>query len=86
MVLKTNRKNVELDLIKRYNTIFAIRHLVDGGIDRRLSQPSNGFTSLRKIDKHLLTDWYITENNTFSQNDYEDETNGKYASDYFTLI
>src|SRR5438105_1675266 len=42
-------------VIKHYNTIFAIRHLVDGGIDKRLSQPSFGFTSLRKSDKHLFT-------------------------------
>ena len=27
MVLKTNCKNLDLDLLKRYNTIFAIRHL-----------------------------------------------------------
>lgn len=61
MVLKTNRKTVELDLIKRYNTIFAIRHLVDGGTDRRFSRSSNGFTSLRKSDKSLFTNWYVTE-------------------------
>ncbi len=78
MVPKTNRKIVELDLIKRYNTIFAIWHLVDGGIDRRLSQPSIGFTSLRKSDKHLFTNWYVTEDNTFFQDDYENEIGGKY--------
>ena len=37
MVSQTNRKNIELDLLKRYTTLFAIRHLVDGGIDQRLS-------------------------------------------------
>ena len=78
MVPKTNHKIVELDLIKRYNTIFAIRHLVDGGIDRRLSQPSIGFTSLWKSDKYLFTNWYVTEDNTFFQDDYKDETRGKY--------
>ena len=78
IVPKTNRKIVKLDLIKCYNTIFAIRHLVDGGIDRRLSQPSIGFTSLWKSDKHLFTNWYVTEDNIFFQDDYEDETRGKY--------
>ena len=78
MVPKTNWKIVKLDLIKRYNTIFAIQHLVDGEIDRRLSQPSTGFTSMRKCDKHLFTNWYVTEDNTFFQDDYEDETRGKY--------
>jgi hypothetical protein len=76
MVLKTNRKTVELDLIKCYNTIFAIRHLVDGGTDRRFSRSSNGFTSLRKSDKSLFTNWYVTEDNSFSQDDYENETGG----------
>jgi hypothetical protein len=33
IVPHTNRKNVELDLLKRYTTLFAIRHLIDGGID-----------------------------------------------------
>ncbi|POG58484.1 hypothetical protein GLOIN_2v1488565 [Rhizophagus irregularis DAOM 181602=DAOM 197198] len=27
---RTNRKNVELDLLKRYTTLFAVRHLFDG--------------------------------------------------------
>ncbi|GET57157.1 hypothetical protein GLOIN_2v1790940 [Rhizophagus irregularis DAOM 181602=DAOM 197198] len=30
MVPKTNCKNIDLDLLKRYNTLFAIRHLADG--------------------------------------------------------
>ena len=33
MVLQTNCKNIELDLLKQYTTFFAIRHLVDSGID-----------------------------------------------------
>ena len=89
MVPKTNRKIVELDLIKRYNTIFAIRHLIDGGIDRRFSCPSNGFASLRKSDKILFTDWYITEDNTLSQDYYEHETNetgGEYRADHFVSV
>ncbi|PKK61925.1 hypothetical protein RhiirC2_668561, partial [Rhizophagus irregularis] len=32
-VLRTNRKNIDLDLLKRYNTLFAMRYLFDGGID-----------------------------------------------------
>ncbi|CAG8439542.1 10828_t:CDS:2, partial [Scutellospora calospora] len=33
IVLRTNCKNIELDLLKRYTTLFAIRHLIDSGID-----------------------------------------------------
>ncbi|GES88706.1 hypothetical protein GLOIN_2v1790940 [Rhizophagus clarus] len=39
MVLQTNCKNIKLDLLKRYTMLFAIRHLVNGGADQRLSQP-----------------------------------------------
>ena len=35
MVPHMNRKNVELDLIRRFNTNQALRHLGDGGIDPR---------------------------------------------------
>ncbi|CAB4374191.1 unnamed protein product [Rhizophagus irregularis] len=35
MVPKTNCKNIDLDLLKRYNTLFAIRHLA-GGEDKYL--------------------------------------------------
>jgi hypothetical protein len=32
IVPRTNRKNIDLDLLKRYNTLFAIRHLIDGAL------------------------------------------------------
>lgn len=64
MVLRTNCKNVELDLLKRYTTLFAIRHLVDGGADQRLSQPCRGFTTMPSNFRNLLTNWYITEDIT----------------------
>ncbi|CAG8513601.1 10429_t:CDS:2, partial [Scutellospora calospora] len=37
IVPRTNCKNIELDLLKCYTTLFAIRHLIDGGIDSRSS-------------------------------------------------
>jgi hypothetical protein len=30
---RTNLKNVSLDLLKRYNTLFALHYLLDGGAD-----------------------------------------------------
>src|SRR5271170_1647627 len=45
IVPRTNRKNIDLDLLRRYNTLFAIRHLVDGGIDPRFARSCAGFTS-----------------------------------------
>ncbi|CAB4388580.1 unnamed protein product [Rhizophagus irregularis] len=59
MVPKTNCKNIDLDLLKRYNTLFAIRHLADGGIDPRLNRSCTGFTS-SNFDQ-LFSNWYVTE-------------------------
>ncbi|CAB4386791.1 unnamed protein product [Rhizophagus irregularis] len=56
-----NRKNIELDLLKRYTTLFAIRHLIDGGIDPRLSRSSNAFTDLSGNFARIMSDWFIVE-------------------------
>lgn len=66
-----------MDLLKRYNTIFAIRHLVDGGLDKRLSQAHNGFSALKKSScKRLFDDWFVTEDTLFDENDYNGEETG----------
>src|ERR1051325_4114071 len=59
IVPKTNRKNIDLDLLKRYNTLFAIRHLVDGGIDPRFARSCAGFASSNF--GNLFSNWYLTE-------------------------
>src|SRR5207245_573259 len=46
IVPRTNLKNVRLDLLKYYTTLFAIRHLLDGGIDLRFSISNVGFMNL----------------------------------------
>ena len=58
IVPKTNRKNVDFDLLKRYNTLFAIRHLVDGGIDLRTERSCANFTNLNFGE--LFLNWYLT--------------------------
>jgi hypothetical protein len=78
MVPRTNRKNVELDLLKRYTTLFAIRHLVDGGTDRRLSQPCRGFTTVSSNFGNLLTNWYITENKVSDEQEPDENVDGLY--------
>src|SRR5260364_351776 len=37
-VLKTNRKNIEFDLMRRINVLQAIRYLIDGGTDDRFNE------------------------------------------------
>src|SRR5688572_2035772 len=61
IVPRTNLKNVALDLLKHYTTLFAIRHLLDGGIDLRFSTSSNGFMNLSRHLKRLMSDWFITK-------------------------
>ncbi|POG53966.1 hypothetical protein GLOIN_2v1792129 [Rhizophagus irregularis DAOM 181602=DAOM 197198] len=59
MIPKTNCKTIDLDLLKCYNTLFAIRNLADGGIDPRLNRSCTGFTS-SNFDQ-LFSNWYVTE-------------------------
>jgi hypothetical protein len=72
MVLRTNCKNIELDLLKRYTTLFAIRHLIDGGVDIRISKSNQGFVNISQDFKKLFSDWFITKANNFIQLDQED--------------
>jgi len=83
MVSHMNRKVVELDLIRRYNTIQALRHLVDGWIDSRFNTSINALNNLTTDPKlyTILSNWYATESpSTFTniQNDDEDESDGKF--------
>lgn len=71
IVPHTNRKNVELDLLKRYTTLFAIRHLIDGGIDPRLSQSSKAFVELSKNLIRIMSDWFIVEEQSENNDDNE---------------
>ncbi len=64
-VVKTNRKNIELDLTRRTNVLQAIRYLIDGGADDRFNERNVG-DGLRNIItdprlQSLLTGWYMTE-------------------------
>jgi hypothetical protein len=91
IVPHTNRKNVDFDLLKRYNTLSAIRHLVDGGIDSRFTRDCTGFVNMSSDFKRLFLHWYLTEDNT-SKNDQEhyDNSNGKtfffFAYIFITLL
>ncbi|GET04798.1 hypothetical protein GLOIN_2v1790940 [Rhizophagus clarus] len=74
-------------IFKRYTTLFAIRHLVDGGADQRLSQPCRGFATMSSNFRNLLTNWYITEDKV--SNEQEPEENEEAISspvDFITNI
>lgn len=73
IVPHTNRKNIELDLLKRYTTLFAIRHLIDGSIDPRLSQSSKAFAELSKNLIRIMSDWFIVEEQPEINDDNESE-------------
>lgn len=61
IVPRTNCKNVDLDLLKRYTTLFAVRHLFDGGIDNRLSFMNNALNNLPHHLKRLMDGWFIAD-------------------------
>ena len=52
---------MSLDLLKHYTTLFAIRHLLDGGIDLRLSTSNSGFMNITKHSRRLMSDWFVTK-------------------------
>jgi hypothetical protein len=64
----TNKKNVELDLMKRDNTLQALRYILDNGYDPRIPQDttSNCVRSIIKDNqlKCLLEGWYISIHKT----------------------
>ena len=65
IVPRTNHKNIDLDLLKRYNTLFAIRHLVDGGIDPRFAKSCIGFVGSNF--GRLFLNWYLTEDKSSNE-------------------
>lgn len=74
IVSQTNRKNIDLDLLKRYTTLFAIRHLFDGGVDKRFSFTNNALKNLPCQLKRLTNDWFIIKN-TFDPEDINEGLN-----------
>lgn len=62
-VSKMNRKNIELDLIRRHNTLQTIRYLIDGGKDDRFSNIGQGFLNFTKdpLLYPILSNWYMTQ-------------------------
>ena len=62
IISQTNLKNVRLDLLKHYTTLFAIRHLLDGGIDLRFSISNVGFMNLPQHLQRMMYDWFVTKN------------------------
>ncbi|CAI2196582.1 10303_t:CDS:2, partial [Funneliformis geosporum] len=64
MVSHTNHKVIKLDLTRRYNTIQALRHIIDGLTDSHFNTNTNTFNNLIMYLNlcPILSDWYVTEN------------------------
>ena len=54
IVLKTNHKNIDLNLLKHYITLFAIWHLTDCGIDLRFTKSCTSFANISPNFKQLF--------------------------------
>ena len=74
IVSRTNLKNVSLDLLKNYTTLFAIRHLLDGGINLRLSTSNSGFKNLPKHLRRMMSDWFVTKDKVDINDDVSEGT------------
>ena len=77
----SNRKIIELDLIRRYNTTQALRHIIDGWKDPRFNIDTNAFDDLITDPKlrTILSGWYVTESSSIfiDNQEFEDESDGK---------
>jgi hypothetical protein len=82
MVPHTNCKVIELDFTRRYNTVQALRHLIDGWTDPRFSARTNALKNLTTDPKlyTILSGWYATENPFAFANiqNNEDKNDGKF--------
>ena len=59
-VSRTNGKMIERDLIKRYNTLQALRNIIDGTLDSRYNNSlGNGYYQ-DNVFRSLLSSWYAT--------------------------
>ena len=86
MVPKTNRKNIDLDLLKRYSILFAIRYLVDGGIDPRFTMSCTGFQNLSSNFGRLFSNWYVTEDKSLREEQERDNIDSKIKIFYIYYI
>jgi hypothetical protein len=77
MVPHMNCKVIELDLIRRYNTIQSLRHLIDGWIDSRFNTKTNMLSNLTMDPKirTILSGWYAVES-SFKSNIEDENDNG----------
>ena len=71
MVPRTNCKNIEFDLLKRYTTLQSIRHLADGRIDPRNLQSSIEFMNISQDLNYLFKDWFIMESSEIDDEELE---------------
>ena len=79
MVPHMNRKVIELDLTRRYNTIQALRHLIDGWTDHRFGERINALNNLT-TDPNLhtiISGWYATESSSIMDTDQNEDKNDK---------
>ena len=85
MVPHTNRKVIELDLTRRYNTAQALRHLIDGWTDPRFSTRPNALTKFNADPNiyRILTGWYATESSSSIMTKEFEEHDGKYFISFY---
>ncbi|CAB4396236.1 unnamed protein product [Rhizophagus irregularis] len=71
-VSHTNGKMIERDLIKRYNTLQALRNIIDGTLDSRYNTLGNGYYQ-NNIFRSLLSSWYATSVTNYDTREIDEE-------------
>lgn len=79
-VLHTNKKNIDLDLLRYYNTLQALHFWLDGGRDECVLD--SHYYANRSLLEPLLSGWYIAESlDLINDPESEDnEANGNFLS------
>jgi hypothetical protein len=75
----TNKKNINLDLLRHYNTLQALRFWLDGGRDERVLD--SNYLAIHSLLKPLLSGWYIVESlDLIKDSEFEDnEKSGNFS-------
>jgi hypothetical protein len=80
IVPHTNLKKVDLDLLRRHNTLQALRYVFDGSQDKNFPDIGVGISNIvcDELIRPILAGWYITEDSQLPPDIEDMEDEGKF--------
>jgi hypothetical protein len=76
MVPHMNRKNIELDMARRYNTQQALHHVIDGGFDPQFGGVSAHLPE-NSVLQAVIKGWHAMGVEDLARDDNDDDDDGK---------